>query len=235
MNRLLNRPYMRGGSLVEFQPDASTVLWLPCQEGSGTTVWDKSGQGNNGTISESTWVRLNSGIWVLNFDGDNDKITCSLPTSSIYPLTISCWARMAAIGFTTNSGTILQLGTTSNGITVLVGHFVGNGLAALFNLVAWVGASSFTATQNVFFKISATVAYEDATHVRFILYANGLSVLEDVYANPLTPTTAFYLGSDGTTTNTWNGDISIPSLELKVVSASEQLYRYQQDRYFFGV
>jgi len=32
------------------------VLWLPMSEGVGTTVADKSGQGNNGTIYGATWV-----------------------------------------------------------------------------------------------------------------------------------------------------------------------------------
>ena len=39
------------------------VLWLPFEEGRGTTVYDKSGNNNNGTIYNATWKKLK--MWEL--------------------------------------------------------------------------------------------------------------------------------------------------------------------------
>jgi len=39
------------------------VLWLPMEEGGGTTVYDKSGYGNDGTINGATWTRVK--MWEL--------------------------------------------------------------------------------------------------------------------------------------------------------------------------
>ena len=47
-----------------------TQLALPCREGTGSTVYDKSGNGKDGTISGASW---SSGD--LSFDGTNDKVT----------------------------------------------------------------------------------------------------------------------------------------------------------------
>jgi hypothetical protein len=45
---LYNNPYAG--------PTQGLVLWLPMNEGTGASVADKSGQGNNGTIYGATWV-----------------------------------------------------------------------------------------------------------------------------------------------------------------------------------
>ena len=37
--------------------DSALKLWLPMQEGAGTTAYDGSGNGNHGTISGATWVQ----------------------------------------------------------------------------------------------------------------------------------------------------------------------------------
>jgi len=39
------------------------VLWLPLEEGTGTTVYDKSGYGNDGAIYGATWTRVK--MWEL--------------------------------------------------------------------------------------------------------------------------------------------------------------------------
>lgn len=51
--------------------DSGCVLYYPGLPGYGSTIWDRSNQGNNGTIIGATWVRLPSGLWVLSFDGDD--------------------------------------------------------------------------------------------------------------------------------------------------------------------
>jgi len=56
------------------------VLWLPMDEGSGDTVYDYSGEGNNGTIYGASWVDGKYGK-ALSFDGTNDYMT--LPNTGL--------------------------------------------------------------------------------------------------------------------------------------------------------
>jgi len=68
-------------------------LWLPMHEGSGDVVQDQSGYGNDGAISGATWVQLSNGLWVLEFDGDDDRVLIEDDASirDLFPFTISLW------------------------------------------------------------------------------------------------------------------------------------------------
>jgi len=68
--------YASPSYMPKFQPDSTCVLWLPGQDDpQSATIRDRSGKGNNGTITGATWVRLGNGLWSLDFDGNDDKIT----------------------------------------------------------------------------------------------------------------------------------------------------------------
>lgn len=58
------------------RPSRYVALWLPMQEGTGTTVYDKSRYGANGTISGAAWSTGNkAGRSALDFEaGDTDYI-----------------------------------------------------------------------------------------------------------------------------------------------------------------
>ena len=60
-------------------------------------VFDKSKYGNHGTITGPTWVQLPSGIWVLYFDGTNDKVvftfTPNIDLGDVDIYTIIVWAK----------------------------------------------------------------------------------------------------------------------------------------------
>lgn len=64
LQKLLQKPQFPGCKL-------QLINKLP-----SATAFDNSGQGNNGTITGATWVKLPSGLWVNSFDGTNDKIDC---------------------------------------------------------------------------------------------------------------------------------------------------------------
>ena len=86
------RRMMAGGGTgargIKFTPDANTVLWLPGQDDAySATIRDRSGNGNNGTITQAVWTRNNQGTWYLDFDGTNDKI--QLANSSVTSCRIS--------------------------------------------------------------------------------------------------------------------------------------------------
>ncbi|MHC1584600.1 MAG: LamG domain-containing protein [Methanosarcinales archaeon] len=63
--------------------------------GSGTTLVDTSGNGNNGTIYGAAWYTLPSGYKVLSFDGENDYVNTSLDPSAELGqnITVSVWVK----------------------------------------------------------------------------------------------------------------------------------------------
>jgi len=84
-------------------------LWLPLQEGSGTTNYDGSGNNNDGTISGATWVKAETEIAQVGlvrqnkpmvFDGSDDKVTVTY--NSAFAITndrtVSIIARLSNTG-----------------------------------------------------------------------------------------------------------------------------------------
>ncbi len=88
-------------------PELGSVLYLPGIPGTGSTVFDFSGQGNDGTITGATWVKLPSGLWYNNFDGGDDHVTNTVRLFSAYPFTVTAWMKHDSSN-TTNS-TLISL------------------------------------------------------------------------------------------------------------------------------
>jgi len=93
--------------------DSSMVLYLPFDEGSGTTAADISGNKNTGTINGATWVNGVSGK-ALSFDGVNDWV--NLSSKSNFNFGANSFAVTAWINFDGLAGdqNILAFYTTIN-------------------------------------------------------------------------------------------------------------------------
>jgi len=76
--------YNHGGPVAQWDMD----------EGSGSVINDKSGNGNNGTISGATWVQGKHGT-ALSFDGVDDYVDCGNASILSAPkeLTVGAWFR----------------------------------------------------------------------------------------------------------------------------------------------
>jgi len=95
-------------------------------ETSGSTTYDSSGNGNNGTLvnmADSNWVSGKVG-GALNFDGDNDCVTIARSSvletgnASTYQLSVSAWIKSNRTGAPTSYKTVVG---TGNG-----GWFIGS-------------------------------------------------------------------------------------------------------------
>ena len=78
-----------------YAPESSPVAYWAFDEGSGSTAYDSSGNGNVGTLVGPQWVEGVSGS-AVNFDGVNDYI--SAPTSSSLAvqgntISLECWIK----------------------------------------------------------------------------------------------------------------------------------------------
>lgn len=96
MINLLKSPLLaRANSGLAFRPDANTVLWLPGQDDAySSTIRDRSGFGNNGTITGATWARTDKGLWYLDFDGSDDLVNCGVDASlHVAAITVLFWVK----------------------------------------------------------------------------------------------------------------------------------------------
>ena len=76
-------------------PTDGLVLEYPIFEGSGTTLYDTSGNNNNGTIYGAVWKKLPTGKQILSFDGIDDYgIGPYLSIFNKHPFTIVVWFRV---------------------------------------------------------------------------------------------------------------------------------------------
>jgi hypothetical protein len=67
----------RPSYMPNFKPDSSCVMWLPGQDDApSTTIRDRSGYGNHGTITGATWNKNSQGVSYLSFNGSSDFINC---------------------------------------------------------------------------------------------------------------------------------------------------------------
>ncbi len=91
------------GHGIAFRPDANTVLWLPGQDDAfSSTIRDRSGNGNDGTLANTTWVKNSKGLWVLDFNATTSIVTVS-DAASIQNIfdgggTIEAWINLASDG-----------------------------------------------------------------------------------------------------------------------------------------
>jgi len=74
--------------VVGFNP----VLDLPLSEGSGTTVYDRSGRDNHGTIYGATWEK-HWRDWMLYFDGDDWVEVPHSTDFDLRELTMALWVK----------------------------------------------------------------------------------------------------------------------------------------------
>lgn len=85
------------GSIAIFGQAAqpNLVLYLPLDEGSGTTANDESGNGNVGVITGATWIAGISGK-ALEFDGLDDILVVNNTDilNSVNRVTIACWVKI---------------------------------------------------------------------------------------------------------------------------------------------
>lgn len=64
------------------KPDANQVLNLSGQDQAiGSTLKDRSGNGNDGTITGATWAKLPSGLWYLDFNGSSNYVNIGTDSS----------------------------------------------------------------------------------------------------------------------------------------------------------
>jgi len=161
-------------------------------DGSGTTAEDKSGQGNNGTLTNmdpaTDWVDGKVGSGALDFDGSNDYVDAGSSSSLRFhtgDFTVTGWIKSDSLTGTRTLGTTyLDLNT---------GWFFGTSNSKLgYYTNAWKSANT-TLVTGQWYHIGITV---DASG-NYIFYLNGNSDGSGASTLPANTTESFKIGAYG--------------------------------------
>lgn len=172
--------------------DSSLVLWLDganptSYPETGTTWFDLSGKGNNGTLTNGPiFSRVEGGV--ITLDGSNDYVTVANSTSlSISSaITVNCWVTKQSAPSGSGYPTIAMKnfsGSWTDG-----GWGINSDASTLYfwinNYSTNKASTSITATHNDYKMITGTF---DGNNIR--LYVNGSLVSNVAYVASITTTT----------------------------------------------
>jgi hypothetical protein len=167
------------------------VLSLPMDEGSGSITYDKSGNGNNGTIYGATWVDGRIGK-ALSFDGVDDyvRVPNSASIRNFTSMTIIIWLYKTSPVTVTefpfdygywrspNYGLVSRI-TTAYGLELYIRNTAGSAVPYIFGVPPpswWMYGASW-----------------DGSTVRWI--KNGAFIGTSSLAGTIDPAVPLYLGS----------------------------------------
>lgn len=131
---------------------SNLVVYYPMEFGSGTDVFDKSGNGNDGTLSGCTWIYRGKFGKCLGFDGSNDIVDTGLtsPFAVTDDITVSAWVFLhdvsadmsivSAYDSATTTGWALRYENTgTDGFEAINYEGAGNGLVTKVDAAETVG------------------------------------------------------------------------------------------------
>ena len=165
------------------------VAYWNFDEGSGTTVHDSSGNGNEGMNNGATWVSDGVQGGALNFDGSNDYVDFSSPVLSQPPYSVCAWVKPDSLSDGKNHYIIANGGEigTHNGFFIDIewqevyngDYSFGVGVESIFK-----GHSTYhPASTDWAFLCGTWDGIADLTHIK--LYMNGVLVGSSVTNPPV--------------------------------------------------
>ena len=194
------------------------VAAYPFDEGAGTTVFDVSGNGNNGTINGATWTTSGRYGNALVFDGTSALVTvnnsCSLQLNAA--MTLEAWVNPDTVNsaycdviYKGNDNYYLEGTTVDGGGVPGIGGTFGGSDVVLFGPA--------TLALNTWTHLAATY---DGTTAR--LYVNGTQVASQAQTGDIaTSTNALQIGGDSIYNQFFQGAIDEVRIYNRALSAAE--------------
>jgi hypothetical protein len=201
-------------------PPSGLVAAYNFDAGSGTTLADASGNGNNGTIANGTWSTAGHTAGALSFNGTSTSVTVadSASLDLTAGMTLEAWVSPSALG--TAWRTALMKEQPPAGLTYALyantdtsrpsAHIFTSGGEAILK-----GASALTV--NAWNHLAATY---DGTTLR--IYLNAVEIGSATVGKPITVTTgALKIGSNSIWGEWFQGLIDDVRVYNRALSASE--------------
>jgi hypothetical protein len=198
--------------------DAGNIISYP---GTGTTVFDLSGNGTNGTLvnSPSYSATTNGGVWTFN--GSNNYISV--------PVNISATNYTVIASARYDGGANRRRSISSGGTNWLMGHYASKPLAYyVSDSGGWIQVSGGTGTFDTNWRIYAGTK----SSTTFQLYSNNVLGLSGTAANGTGPN-GIVLGGDTIYSEFSNCQIGFLLVYNRALTATEmtQVYDTFKGRY----
>lgn len=212
--------HIRANSGITFRHGANTKVWYPGQDDpQSSTIRDRSGEGNDGTLVGTTWKRLGTGLWVNRFDGTDDVITVTLANNVAPPFTLNIWAKFDA----ENAANMMIM---DGGADVQAALFNINNTDIRFNNGAEIALLAEAVTNWQMYTIivdgaSSSIRSNAGTPVEGALNATTLTGLR--------------LGERGSGISDFLGESALCLIEAGAVAATVIAGWYREQRGLFGV
>jgi hypothetical protein len=232
---LLTKPYFtaRRNNGVKFEPDANTVLWLPGQDDAySSTIRDRSGNGNDGTITGATWTPNSQGLWYLDFDGGDDKIVVAdSPSLQLSNWTLKMWVKSAGAP-TQNEGIITKDDAADRDFIWLIQTGGNQYISHTISNVGKELVGSDTVTDGIWRQL---IVVNDGTSL--ILYNQGAQDAIDGTKGGTTDNDGFELriGLWRHATEYLEGGMVLPLMLSTPWTATQVADSFNQERHLFGV
>ena len=215
---------------------------------SGTTAYDRSGSGNNGTTSGTTITEGKFGQ-ALSFDGVNDLINVGSPASldNLTDFSYSAWVNVLG---PTGSGSLQRIlvkdmvGEDNDGVILQYNHSVYE-TGYFHALVGFSTTNAVAFSQNLWSVVGGGNSYRggwqhvamtfDGTSKVITLYLNGVEVsystrTTGVGTRDNDSSGNFYIGNSTFGGRAFNGKIDEPRVYNRVLSAGEVSSLYNSGR-----
>lgn len=192
---------------------------------SGTTAYDRSGQGNNGTLTGGPTPIIGKVGQALSFDGSDDRVAAGTDSSLNLTgsFTISTWIYPEGFGGG-SLGRIVDKGGVTEGYYISLDDSSNNVKYASQSGAFWSSANSVTL--NTWQLVSVVF---DGTNV--IIYVNGVSKGTDTIGAPTSsPSNIFTIGNRSTSDRAFDGFIDEVRIYNRALTTAEITDLYNQGR-----
>jgi len=220
-------------NIVFEPPELGCVLSLTGLPGGSGTIYDRSPYGNNGTIIGATWKRLPSGLWYLDFDGEDDYIAIPHATSInlsstitlevwVYLNNLDDWHTVASKMDDIDTGWQLVYAPAQDYF-----YFYTQSAVAIKSNTSRVSVATWT---------HLVMDYEGGTSNGHI-YINGVDETDTVVAKLLeTASSDLTIGVRSyDNTNDLSGSIALCRIYNRILTALEIQNHFNRERHLFGV
>jgi hypothetical protein len=201
--------------------------------GSGTAWNDLSGNGNNGTLTNSTTFSTESGGNIL-FNGTDSYTAMPLVTSAITNITMQVWVKIIL----NSRGTFMRNGGNTLGYSIGIGNTdfdnTGNNIIMLFSGIRWIATGVSYATAG--WKLVTMTLNASSVPSAYI---NDTLIGSYAGSAPGVPTIGTYLarciGDETSPTRAYGGNIACAYFYNRVLSATEIAQNYNTQKSRFGL
>lgn len=216
---------------------SNCVLWLPGQDDpQSATIRDRSGNGNNGTITDATWIRQSSGLWALSFDGTGNVVKTGVVSVPSAFTALTWWKRSGASGGSSASD-YHTIFTALNGRNDYNGFLVASdGTSCRGDINTSLGNYNST---------TVTIAATGWHLIGYMWTGSNLYTLTDGNVSAATVTTGtLNSGTTGMRMGRWldnnnyylaNGLIALPRVLNAAITATQFAGIFRQERSLLGV